>query len=86
MNPFSTIGMVTIICITIAFIVVVISAAIVKRDTEIAKAINQKKVIRCKDCQYFNTSGCAIDIQDESDKPKDNDYCSFAEEKEEENA
>ena len=41
-------------------------------------------LIRCKDCKWFNTSGCAIEIVDDSDKPTENDYCSFAERKEEE--
>ena len=36
-------------------------------------------VIRCKDCKWFNKSGCAIHIVDDSDKPSENDYCSFAE-------
>lgn len=43
----------------------------------------QTTVIRCKDCKWFNTSCCAIEIIDESDKPKENDFCSFAERKEE---
>ena len=43
----------------------------------------QTTVIRCKDCKYFGDIGCAIQIVDESDKPKENDYCSFAERKEE---
>ena len=36
-------------------------------------------VIRCKDCKWFNKVGCAIRIVDDSDKPTENDYCSFAE-------
>ncbi len=36
-------------------------------------------VIRCKDCKWFNKDGCAIGIVDDSDKPTENDYCSFAE-------
>ena len=38
-----------------------------------------KDKIRCKDCRWFNTDGCAIEIVDDEDKPKENDYCSFAE-------
>ena len=38
-------------------------------------------VVRCKDCKWFNSGGCAIFIVDESDKPTENDYCSFAERK-----
>jgi len=36
-------------------------------------------VIRCKDCKWFNKIGCAIKIVDESDKPHEDDFCSFAE-------
>ena len=41
------------------------------------------EVVRCKDCKWFNNIGCAIKIVDDSDKPKDNDYCSFGERTEE---
>lgn len=37
------------------------------------------KVVRCKDCKWFNDTGCAIRIVDDSDKPTENDYCSFGE-------
>lgn len=40
-------------------------------------------VIRCKDCKWFGDIGCAISIVDDIDKPSENDYCSFAERKEE---
>ena len=36
-------------------------------------------VIRCKNCKWFGDIGCAIKIVDESDKPTENDFCSFAE-------
>ena len=36
-------------------------------------------VVRCKNCKWFGEDGCAIRIVDDSDKPKENDYCSFAE-------
>lgn len=36
-------------------------------------------VIRCKDCKWFGDIGCAISIADDSDKPTENDFCSFAE-------
>ena len=39
-------------------------------------------VIRCKNCKWFGEIGCAIKIVDESDKPTENDFCSFAELKE----
>ena len=40
-------------------------------------------VIRCKNCKWFGDVECAIKIVDESDKPTENDFCSFAELKEE---
>lgn len=39
----------------------------------------QNGLILCKDCKWFNTIGCAISIVDDSDKPTECDYCSFAE-------
>ena len=41
----------------------------------------QTEIIRCKDCKWFNELGCAIRIIDESDKPKETDFCSFGERK-----
>ena len=41
------------------------------------------KVVRCKDCKWFNDIGCAMRIVDDSDKPKDDDYCSFGERRDE---
>lgn len=40
------------------------------------------EVVRCKDCKWYHEIGCAIKIVDESDEPKDNDYCSFGEREE----
>lgn len=37
------------------------------------------EVVRCKDCKYFGEIGCAIEIVDDTDKPTENDYCSFGE-------
>lgn len=39
----------------------------------------QPEIVRCKDCKWFHDMGCAIRIVDESDEPKEEDYCSFAE-------
>ena len=36
-----------------------------------------KSIVRCEDCKWWNRPGCAIYIADDSDKPKQNDYCSF---------
>ena len=41
--------------------------------------IDAVEVVRCKDCRWFGGVGCAIRIWDDSDRPKENDYCSFAE-------
>lgn len=41
--------------------------------------IKTGEIVRCKDCKWFGEIGCAIRIVDDSDKPKENDYCSFAE-------
>jgi hypothetical protein len=43
----------------------------------------QPEIIRCKDCKWFGNIGCAISIADDSDKPTENDFCSFAERREE---
>lgn len=37
------------------------------------------EVVRCKDCKWYNKSGCAIYIADDTDKPTENDFCSFGE-------
>lgn len=39
----------------------------------------QPELIRCKDCKWFGKVGCSVLIVDDSDKPTENDYCSFAE-------
>jgi hypothetical protein len=40
-----------------------------------------QELIRCRDCKWFGKAGCAVNIVDESDEPKENDYCSWAERK-----
>ena len=49
---------------------------LVKEAFEMAKA-DLMQVVRCKDCEWFNSVGCAIYIVDESDMPQENDFCSF---------
>ena len=44
-----------------------------------APTIDAVPVVRCKDCKWFGDFGCAIRIVDDSDKPTENDFCSFAE-------
>ena len=39
----------------------------------------QPEIVRCKDCKWFGEIGCAVQIVDESDRPSENDFCSFAE-------
>ena len=50
------------------------------------RSARYSEIVRCKDCKWFNDFGCAIRIVDDSDKPKDNDFCSFGERKETEDA
>lgn len=38
-------------------------------------------VVRCKDCVWFGKAGCAILIVDDSDKPREYDFCSYGERK-----
>ena len=42
-------------------------------------AVDAVEAVRCKDCKWFNDWGCAIRIIDDTDKPKETDFCSFAE-------
>lgn len=37
------------------------------------------RIVRCKDCRWYGKDGCAIRIVDDTDKPEDDDFCSFAE-------
>lgn len=52
------------------------------RDGERISA--EPKIIRCKDCKWFNDFGCAIRIIDDTDKPKETDFCSHAERRQDE--
>lgn len=38
-----------------------------------------QELIRCRECKWFGEPGCAIHVVDDTDKPSENDYCSFAE-------
>lgn len=42
---------------------------------------NLVAVTHCRDCKWWGKAGCAISIVDASDRPKENDFCSFAERK-----
>lgn len=41
-------------------------------------------LVRCGECKWWNEIGCAIRIVDESDKPKETDFCSFGERRDDE--
>ena len=51
---------------------------------EYAPTIDAVPVVRCKGCKWFGKTGCAIEIVDETDMPKENDFCSFGERKDHE--
>lgn len=56
------------------------NTALVSMQIELDKIPSaEPEVIRCKDCKWFGDIGCAIRIVDDSDKPTENDFCSFAE-------
>lgn len=40
-------------------------------------------IVRCKDCKWRGHIGCAVQIVDESDRPNDEDFCSYGERSEE---
>lgn len=42
----------------------------------------QTDIVRCKECKWRGHIGCAVQIVDESDRPNDNDFCSFGERRE----
>ena len=44
-------------------------------------AADVAEVVLCKDCKWFGDIGCAIRIVDDSDRPSENNFCSFAERK-----
>lgn len=53
-------------------------------DKALKENPNLVLVVRCKDCKWHNRIGCAIEVNCEGDSPGAEDYCSFAERKEEE--
>lgn len=57
---------------------------IAESDIIFAPKVDAVEVVRCKDCKWFGDIGCAIRIVDESDKPKETDFCSFGERREDE--
>ena len=53
----------------------------VEKTVKLAPTIDAVPVVRCKDCKWFNRFGCAVEIVDFTDRPTENDYCSFGERK-----
>lgn len=53
-------------------------------DISALPIVDNYEIVRCKDCKWWHDVGCAIRIIDESDEPKDDDYCSFGERREDE--
>lgn len=47
------------------------------------RAVDAVSVVRCRECKWFGKPGCAILIVDDSDRPTENDFCSFGERREE---
>lgn len=56
-----------------------ISERLIQFLEENYEIVPKKPVLRCKDCKWFNDIGCAIWIVGESDKPREDDFCSFGE-------
>ena len=44
----------------------------------------KEDIVRCKECKWFNTWSCAKWIVDESDKPKEDDFCAWGERRDDE--
>ena len=38
-----------------------------------------EEIVRCRECKWWGDIGCAINIVDKSDNPKEDDFCSFGE-------
>ena len=57
-----------------------LQAAINKKVSEFVDS-DYVPVVRCKDCKWFGLVGCAIQIVDDTDRPSEDDFCSFGERK-----
>lgn len=62
--------------------IVTISCSNLERCQRLEKRFREVEVVRCKDCKWRGRLGCAVTIVDESDEPKDDDFCSFGERRE----
>ena len=56
--------------------------AVVEDCTAFKSSEDFVEVVRCGACKWYEKPGCAILIADDSDKPSENDYCSFGERRE----
>ena len=50
-------------------------------DIENCPTVDAVPVVRCRECKWFGLAGCAIQIVDDTDKPSEDDFCSFGERK-----
>ena len=53
------------------------------KSLEEAPAVDAVSVVRCKDCKWWHHIGCSIDTRNPDDIPKETDFCSFGERREE---
>lgn len=67
-----------IICFLLGVIIGLL-VAIIKQIICHTPTIEIDSVVRCKDCKWRGSIGCAITIVDESDKPTDDDFCAWGE-------
>lgn len=43
------------------------------------EALKEPKIMRCKECKWFGSIGCAIKNVSYLDRPTENDFCSYVE-------
>ena len=58
-----------------------LNKADIDNNLRLLPSADVQPVVRCRDCKWFHNIGCAIKIVDESDKPHEDDFCSFGERK-----
>lgn len=79
--------MVTILSTTIALLIGLAEGALIGSVLMYDKAVKVRReengelvsAVRCRDCKWYGHIGCAIEIKDDSDRPKPDDFCSFGE-------
>lgn len=60
-----------------------INVPLVQMALERVSAVDAVEVVRCRVCKWWNKPGCAILVVDDSDRPTENDFCSYGERREE---